>query len=101
MATSDATKEALWLIELLNEMTTLKEKPTVHIDNESIIKLIKNPEFHCRTKQRCAVLLYDREIPRGRNKYGVHANGESSSRHTDKDPRSDTAQSSERAVGIM
>ena len=50
MAASDATKEALWLIKLLNEMTTLKEKPTVHIDNESIIKLIKNPEFHCRTK---------------------------------------------------
>ena len=50
MAASEATEEAIWLITLLNEMMTLKEKPAVHIDNQSTIKLIKNPEFHCRTK---------------------------------------------------
>ena len=50
MAASEATKEALWLIKLLNEMTTLKEKPAVHIDNQCTKKLIKNAEFHCRKK---------------------------------------------------
>ena len=50
MAASEATKETLWFIKLLNEMTAKKAKPAIHNDNQSTIKLIKNPEVHCRTK---------------------------------------------------
>ena len=61
MAASEATKEALWLIKLLNEMATLKEKPAVHIANQSTIKLMKNPEFHCRTKHIDVQYCFTRE----------------------------------------
>ena len=61
MAASEATKEALWFVKLLNEITILKEKPSVHTDNQSTIKFIKNPEFHCRTKHIDVRYCFTRE----------------------------------------
>ena len=51
VAASQATKEALWLQKLLLDIKEEVTKPTVlNIDNQSSIKLIRNPEFHNRTK---------------------------------------------------
>lgn len=50
LAASEATKEAIWLRGLLQEIgekvTTIK----LFVDNQSALKLIKNPVFHHRTK---------------------------------------------------
>lgn len=45
-----AIKEMVWLVRLLNEMGVWLKKSVLCIDNMSTIRLIKNPEFHCRTK---------------------------------------------------
>lgn len=49
LAACEATKTALWLKQLLVELH-LEVTPTILIDNQSAIRLIKNPEFHKRTK---------------------------------------------------
>ena len=50
MAVSEAAKEVIWLNRLLGEISHLEEQPVLKVDNASTIKLIKNPEFHKRTK---------------------------------------------------
>jgi hypothetical protein len=52
MAASNATKEAVWLRGFLTELGQMtKETPLpLLIDNQSAIALIKNAEFHERTK---------------------------------------------------
>lgn len=50
IAASEGTKEVIWLKRLLQEITVLNEVPTLMIDNASAIKLVKNPEFHKRSK---------------------------------------------------
>lgn len=46
-----AVKESIWIRKLLYELGYLRDNPTpIYIDNQSAIKLIKNPEFHSRTK---------------------------------------------------
>lgn len=51
VAASQATKEVIWLQELLNDIGEKVNKPTIlHIDNQSAIRLIRNPEYHNRTK---------------------------------------------------
>ena len=51
VAASNATKECIWLQQLLSDIKEDISKPTtVFIDNQSAIRLIKNPEFHSRTK---------------------------------------------------
>jgi hypothetical protein len=46
-----ATKEAVWLRQLLSELGIDTSSPTVlHVDNQSAIAIAKNPEFHDRTK---------------------------------------------------
>lgn len=51
IAASNAIKELVWLKRLLTELT-LNENitPKFYMDNQSAIRLIKNPEFHKRTK---------------------------------------------------
>lgn len=51
ISASEAVRELVWLIRLLKElfMGELK-KPLFFMDNDSAIKLIKNPEFHKRSK---------------------------------------------------
>ena len=51
MAGKEAARQALWLQELLSEVTGRpNEKVTIRIDNQSAIALTKNPVFHGRSK---------------------------------------------------
>lgn len=50
VSASEAAKEAVWLYRLFNEIVVLKSVPKLLVDNESAIKLAKNPEFHKRSK---------------------------------------------------
>ena len=51
MAATEAAKQAIWLQELLAEVTEEPcEKVVVKIDNKSVIALTKNPVFHGRSK---------------------------------------------------
>ena len=51
MAGTEAARQALWLQELLSEVTGRPcEKVTIRIDNQSAIALTKNPVFHGRSK---------------------------------------------------
>lgn len=51
MAATAAAKEIVWLRKLSQDLSSACDKATVlHIDNQSAIRLAKNPEFHQRTK---------------------------------------------------
>ena len=53
IAASNAVKEVLWLMQLLNDIDESEQakKPiSIFIDNQSAIKLVKNSEFHNRSK---------------------------------------------------
>lgn len=51
IAATQTVKEIIWLNLLLVELTKSSPKtPNLYVDNQSAIKLIKNPEFHKRTK---------------------------------------------------
>lgn len=51
IAASDATKEAIWLRRLLNDIGFGQKGSTIlNVDNQGAIKLIHNPELHKRTK---------------------------------------------------
>ena len=51
MAATSAACQAIWLRELLAEVTGLeKQKVLIRIDNKSAITLSKNPVFHGRSK---------------------------------------------------
>lgn len=51
VAAASAAKEAIWLKKLLNDIgCQCSQATTLYIDNQSAIRLVKNPEFHKRTK---------------------------------------------------
>jgi hypothetical protein len=51
VAASTATKEIAWLRNLLNDIGCCQHQPTTLLcDNQSAIRLVRNPEFHQRTK---------------------------------------------------
>jgi hypothetical protein len=51
VATSCTVCEAIWLRNLLKELEHPQEEPTViYVDNQSAIKLAKNPIHHGRSK---------------------------------------------------
>ncbi|UYV78824.1 hypothetical protein LAZ67_16002904 [Cordylochernes scorpioides] len=51
IAASKATKEAIWLRQLLREFHQEQVKPTtIFCDNQSCIRLVHNPEYRKRTK---------------------------------------------------
>lgn len=51
MAATEAAKQAIWLQDLLSEITGRKaEKTLIRVDNKSAIALAKNPVFHRRSK---------------------------------------------------
>jgi transposase InsO family protein len=51
MAACEAAKEIVWLSRLYGEITTVVlQPPSLFVDNQSAIKLIRNPVFHHRTK---------------------------------------------------
>jgi hypothetical protein len=48
---SAASREAVWLRKLISDLFSTELEPTViHCDNQSCIKLTKNPVFHDRSK---------------------------------------------------
>ena len=51
IAASDACRETIWLRKLLSDLFGGKlESTIIHCDNQSCIKLSKNPVFHDRSK---------------------------------------------------
>lgn len=51
MAATEAARQAIWLQELLSEITGWKsERVTIKIDSKSAIELTKNPVFHGKSK---------------------------------------------------
>jgi hypothetical protein len=51
IAASETVKEAIWLKRLLTEIGNNGDKPIpILCDNDSTIKLVKNNQFHQRTK---------------------------------------------------
>lgn len=50
IAASGAVKELMWLKRMLSELTKTEMTVQFNMDNQSAIRLIKNPEFHKRTK---------------------------------------------------
>lgn len=50
IAASGAVKELLWLKNLICEILNKNSKIKMYMDNQSAIRLIKNPEFHKRSK---------------------------------------------------
>jgi hypothetical protein len=61
MAAASATKEALWLRHLLRDLSV--DLPTINIkaDNQSAIKLLKNPVFSMRSKHIDVIYHFARE----------------------------------------
>jgi hypothetical protein len=51
MVANEATKDAIWLRHLLDEMGIVQKGPMkICCDNQSYMALTRNPEFHGRTK---------------------------------------------------
>lgn len=51
VAASEAIKELIWLKRLLGEIApNIDRVPSFYMDNQSAIKIVKNPELHKRTK---------------------------------------------------
>jgi hypothetical protein len=52
MASTQATKETIWMTKFMEELGYMKEKKAMVIrcDNQGVISLTKNPTQHVRTK---------------------------------------------------
>jgi len=51
VAAAAAAKEAMWLKKLINDIENTNSAAVVlNVDNQSAIKLAKNPKFHKRSK---------------------------------------------------
>lgn len=51
IAASETVRELIWILRLFRGLVKDKiEKPIMLVDNQSAIKLVKNPEFHRKTK---------------------------------------------------
>ena len=51
VAACEATKEIIWARRLMSELTKINAQvPKLKIDNQSAIRLIKNPDVHQRSK---------------------------------------------------
>jgi hypothetical protein len=62
IACCEATKEAVWLRRVLEGVNhSQEEATTVYVDNQSAIKLVKNPELHSRSKHIEVQYHYVRE----------------------------------------
>lgn len=64
VAACEGVKELKWLQRLLDELSTSDEisMPKMYLDNQSAMKLIKNPQFHKRTKHIEVKYHYIREV---------------------------------------
>lgn len=50
VAATEACKEALWLMRLVEELGIEAKIPVLHCDSQSAIMLARNPVFHAKTK---------------------------------------------------
>ncbi|MCO5547319.1 hypothetical protein L7F22_000767 [Adiantum nelumboides] len=50
VAATEASKEALWLMRLVEELGIKSQVPVLHCDSQSAIMLTRNPVFHAKTK---------------------------------------------------
>ncbi|MCO5546935.1 hypothetical protein L7F22_000374 [Adiantum nelumboides] len=50
VAATEASKEALWLMRLVEEVGIKSQVPVLHCDSQSAIMLARNPVFHAKTK---------------------------------------------------
>ncbi|MCO5551483.1 hypothetical protein L7F22_005452 [Adiantum nelumboides] len=50
VAATQACKEALWLMRLVDDLSIKAKVPGLHCDSQSAIMLAKNPAFHAKTK---------------------------------------------------
>ncbi|XP_036347223.1 secreted RxLR effector protein 161-like [Rhagoletis pomonella] len=63
MAACEGAKEAVWLHQLLRDVGYAQESPpSLYIDNQSAIRLIKNSELHQRTKHIDVRLHFIRQL---------------------------------------
>ena len=63
IALASAAREAVWLKQILTDLGKQINQPiSIHVDNESAIKLAKNPEFHKRTKHIDVRYHYIRDV---------------------------------------
>lgn len=46
IAASETEREVIWSSKLFEDITLVKEPPIIHIDNQSAIKVNRNPELH-------------------------------------------------------
>ncbi|KRZ92827.1 Retrovirus-related Pol polyprotein from transposon TNT 1-94 [Trichinella sp. T8] len=49
VAASESAKDMMWLMSLFAEVTEVKQKPVLFVDNMGAVKFSKNPEFHKRS----------------------------------------------------
>ncbi|GKD70935.1 hypothetical protein Tco_1325025, partial [Tanacetum coccineum] len=61
VAAAQASKEAVWLKMLLEELGHAKEKITLFCDNQGVLYLARNPAFHSKTKHIQAQYHFVRE----------------------------------------
>lgn len=61
VAGSQSVKEMVWLKKLMSDLHIKCETTTLHMDNQSAIRLVKNPEFHKRTKHIDVMYHFIRE----------------------------------------
>ena len=61
MAAASATKEGLWLRKLLNDLQLDITIITINADNQSAIKLLKNPVLSMRSKHIDVIYHFARE----------------------------------------
>ena len=50
IAASEATKEMIWLVRMCRELTMENSAPVLNIKNMCIVKLMKNPIIHKKSK---------------------------------------------------
>jgi hypothetical protein len=62
MAATHASKEALWLKRLIGELGWRQSAVEVFCDNQSALKLMRNPQYHARTKHISVQFHFVREL---------------------------------------
>lgn len=59
---SVGAQKLIWLTQILEELTNLKEVPSSSVGNEAAVRLAHNPEFHMRTKHIHIRYFFAREL---------------------------------------
>ena len=62
MAATHASKEAFWLKRFIGELGTNQSPVKILCDNQSALKLMKNPQYHARTKHISVKFHFIREL---------------------------------------